>query len=313
MRARPGRRQRRLRRVRVHLAQPGAALGLLRPPRGAAPLRPRRVDGAAPPHRGLRPVVVLARPPRPDARGRQPASSTTSSRAATSVSRPLPAGRHAVRPSRRRSGRRTAPGLPVRRLRRRRDGRRHGRRLHPRPEPASPTSTTSPTARSRRARSTKLAPYTRARWAIRHGRYDFGSYSMLASDLVGWDAIDDVRRGDARQRQRATSCSRWTRCSPPWTRRPATGGACRRRTTTSRPRRRTPRPAARRRRRSVEQMRERAAVALLRLLPRRLVLPGATGAGSSRTREFRRRLDTVASPVGEGHDHPEVRDRLLAR
>lgn len=37
----------------------------------------------------------------------------------------------------------------------------------------------------------KLAPYTVGRWAIRHGRYDFGSYSMLARDLVGWDTIDE--------------------------------------------------------------------------------------------------------------------------
>jgi CDP-ribitol ribitolphosphotransferase len=36
----------------------------------------------------------------------------------------------------------------------------------------------------------KLAPYTKGAWAIRHGRYDFGSYSMLATDLVGWDVID---------------------------------------------------------------------------------------------------------------------------
>ena len=36
----------------------------------------------------------------------------------------------------------------------------------------------------------KLAPYTKGRWAIRHGRYDFGSYSMLARDLVGWDVIE---------------------------------------------------------------------------------------------------------------------------
>lgn len=36
----------------------------------------------------------------------------------------------------------------------------------------------------------KLAPYTVAAWGIRHGRYDFGSYSMLAKDLVGWDVID---------------------------------------------------------------------------------------------------------------------------
>lgn len=36
----------------------------------------------------------------------------------------------------------------------------------------------------------KLAPYTKGAWAIRHGRYDFGSYSMLATELVGWDVID---------------------------------------------------------------------------------------------------------------------------
>ena len=35
----------------------------------------------------------------------------------------------------------------------------------------------------------KLEPYTRGRWAIRHGLYDFGSYSKLARDLVGWDTI----------------------------------------------------------------------------------------------------------------------------
>jgi CDP-ribitol ribitolphosphotransferase len=36
----------------------------------------------------------------------------------------------------------------------------------------------------------KLAPYTKGAWAIRHGRYDFGSYAMLATELVGWDVID---------------------------------------------------------------------------------------------------------------------------
>ncbi|MBS2937249.1 hypothetical protein KDN32_05800 [Nocardioides sp. J2M5] len=36
----------------------------------------------------------------------------------------------------------------------------------------------------------KLAPHTKGAWAIRHGRYDFGSYSMLATELVGWDVID---------------------------------------------------------------------------------------------------------------------------
>ena len=37
----------------------------------------------------------------------------------------------------------------------------------------------------------KLAPHTKGAWGIRHGRYDFGSYSMLAKDLVGWDVLDD--------------------------------------------------------------------------------------------------------------------------
>ena len=36
----------------------------------------------------------------------------------------------------------------------------------------------------------KIAPYTEGAWAIRHGRYDFGSYSKLATELVGWDVID---------------------------------------------------------------------------------------------------------------------------
>ena len=37
----------------------------------------------------------------------------------------------------------------------------------------------------------KLAPYTKGAWAIRHGRYDFWSYSMLATELVGWNVIDE--------------------------------------------------------------------------------------------------------------------------
>ncbi len=36
----------------------------------------------------------------------------------------------------------------------------------------------------------KLAPYTLGAWAVAHGAYDFGSLSMLARDLVGWDVID---------------------------------------------------------------------------------------------------------------------------
>ena len=31
----------------------------------------------------------------------------------------------------------------------------------------------------------KLAPLTKGAWAVPHGRYDFGSYSMLARELVG--------------------------------------------------------------------------------------------------------------------------------
>ncbi|RYU14495.1 rhamnan synthesis F family protein [Nocardioides iriomotensis] len=36
----------------------------------------------------------------------------------------------------------------------------------------------------------KLAHVTKGAWAKSHGAYDFGSYSMLARDLVGWDVID---------------------------------------------------------------------------------------------------------------------------
>ncbi len=35
----------------------------------------------------------------------------------------------------------------------------------------------------------KLSDITRAAWAVRHGAYDFGSWSMLARDLVGWDVL----------------------------------------------------------------------------------------------------------------------------
>lgn len=35
----------------------------------------------------------------------------------------------------------------------------------------------------------KLRPYTAGRWAYRHGAYDFGSWSALARDHVGWDTI----------------------------------------------------------------------------------------------------------------------------
>lgn len=36
----------------------------------------------------------------------------------------------------------------------------------------------------------KLAPYVRGAWAVRHGARDFGSYRTLATELVGWDALE---------------------------------------------------------------------------------------------------------------------------
>lgn len=35
----------------------------------------------------------------------------------------------------------------------------------------------------------KLSGVTKGAWAVRHAAYDFGSYSMLASQLVGWDQL----------------------------------------------------------------------------------------------------------------------------
>jgi hypothetical protein len=37
----------------------------------------------------------------------------------------------------------------------------------------------------------KLADVTRGRWARSHGAYDFGSYSLLARELVGWEVIEE--------------------------------------------------------------------------------------------------------------------------
>lgn len=37
----------------------------------------------------------------------------------------------------------------------------------------------------------KLRPYTKGRWAYRHGTYDFGSWAELAAKHVGWDRIED--------------------------------------------------------------------------------------------------------------------------
>lgn len=35
----------------------------------------------------------------------------------------------------------------------------------------------------------RLGAFTKGAWAVRHGGYDFGSYSRLARELVGWDVI----------------------------------------------------------------------------------------------------------------------------
>jgi CDP-glycerol glycerophosphotransferase (TagB/SpsB family) len=36
----------------------------------------------------------------------------------------------------------------------------------------------------------KLDGITKGAWAVPHGRYDFGSYALLATEYVGWDSID---------------------------------------------------------------------------------------------------------------------------
>ena len=36
----------------------------------------------------------------------------------------------------------------------------------------------------------RIEAYTKGAWAQRHGNYDFGSYSRLASELVGWETIE---------------------------------------------------------------------------------------------------------------------------
>lgn len=37
----------------------------------------------------------------------------------------------------------------------------------------------------------KLSPYVKGAWARRHQMYDFGSYSLLAKQFVGWETIDE--------------------------------------------------------------------------------------------------------------------------
>ena len=134
VRARPGGRERRVRRLRLHVAQPGAALVLLRPPRRTAPLHPRRLAGPAQPFSGVRRLVVLDDPSRPGRREGQPV-------------RALPGRRPAPRPGAATAGaarQRGAPcprptataGVPLRGLRRRRDRRRLRGRVRPGAQPS---------------------------------------------------------------------------------------------------------------------------------------------------------------------------------
>ena len=174
--------------VRLHLAQPGAALAPVRPRRGAAALRPRGWRELRQPLPRLRPLVVLARPTSTRPARRSTRSCTTSPRVGTAGYATLPE----VRP-RRRPGAlagRAAAGLPVRGLRRRRDRRRHGGGVCARSSAGFADVYYLADCELEAGELDKLAPYTRGRWAVRHGRYDFGSYSMLARDLVGWDVIE---------------------------------------------------------------------------------------------------------------------------
>ena len=121
----------------------------------------------------------------------------------------------------------------------------------------------------------------------------------------------DVRRAAPGQRQLLPAASRWTRCSPPWTPGRRTGGACRPPTTTSRRARpQAAGPPAPGRRPGGRGAGEDRPWRDLRLLPRRLLLPGAPVGGD-------RRPGVPASarhggrPVGQELDHPQVRDRHL--
>ena len=140
------------------------------------------------PHAGLRPLVLLVHLPRPRGRAGQPL-------------RPLPGGgatpwsRHGARrapmhaPPPPAPARWPAAGVPVRRVRRGRDRRRHGG-AYLRELSRFADVYYLADCEMEAGELDKLAPYTRGRWAIRHGRYDFGSYSMLARDLVGWDVLE---------------------------------------------------------------------------------------------------------------------------
>ena len=144
-------------------------------------------------------------------RGGQPVSTTSEGRRAGLATLPevrmLPAAPAAGSP---------APGVPVRRLRPRRRHRPDRRRLPRRPQPLRrhllPRRLRDGAVRAGQGRAVHPG-----RWAIRHGRYDFGSYSMLARDLVGWDGSSSTT-SSCWPTTRATSCSPSTRSSPGWRR-----------------------------------------------------------------------------------------------
>ena len=73
----------------------------------------------------------------------------------------------------------------------------------------------------------RLDGLVRGSWARRHGAHDFGSWSLLARELVGWEALDGVRRGRCSPTTAAGCSGRSTRSSRGWTGRPATSGPCR--------------------------------------------------------------------------------------
>ena len=80
-------------------------------------------------------------------------------------------------------------GLPVRRLRPERGRRRHGARLPPGAEPVRRRLLPAD-GHLYQHELAKLAPVTVGAWSVPHGSYDFGSYCLLARDLVGWEAIE---------------------------------------------------------------------------------------------------------------------------
>ena len=297
----------RVRRVRLHVAQPGPVLGPVRGPEQAIHFASAGWNEMRHPSPGFDLWHYTNAPPRPEARRGQPGRPL---RARGPTSRPRhPAG--GARRCRRRPRRRT-----------RRDGSASSRpststasstrRWCPTsPTSAgSPTSTTSPTASSRTASSTKIAPYTKGAWAhpARPLRLRVLLHARHRARRLGRHR--PVRRDDARQRLVLAGAAARHRSSPRWTPPRATGGACRRPTRTSASGT-TRRSGGRCRLDDVEeQMRQQDLwrysdfihVGSYFLVYRRRVLQDP---------EFRRRLDDGRQAARQDHDHPQVRDRLL--